>query len=76
MQTRIAKRIQSALLRGAFAVVLVWTFTGVAEAQKCDNKDCTIIGTSGHDILFGTPGDDIICGLGANDKILRSRWRR
>lgn len=31
---------------------------------------CTIIGTSGDDVLVGTSGDDVICGLGGNDLIL------
>jgi dipeptidyl aminopeptidase/acylaminoacyl peptidase len=31
---------------------------------------CTILGTSGDDLLAGTAGDDIICGLDGNDAIL------
>ncbi len=30
---------------------------------------CTIVGTSGIDILQGTEGDDVICGLGGSDTI-------
>ncbi len=30
---------------------------------------CTIVGTSGNDVLWGTPNDDVICGLGGNDTI-------
>ena len=30
---------------------------------------CTIVGTSGHDVLIGTAGRDVICGLGGNDRI-------
>jgi Ca2+-binding RTX toxin-like protein len=30
---------------------------------------CTIVGTSGGDVLSGTPGRDVICGLGGNDRI-------
>jgi uncharacterized delta-60 repeat protein len=30
---------------------------------------CTIVGTSGPDVLVGTGGDDHICGLGGNDRI-------
>lgn len=30
---------------------------------------CTIIGTSGDDVLSGTAGDDVICGLGGNDTL-------
>lgn len=81
MQTRIAKRIQSAFLKSAFVVGLVWTFAGAAQAQTCDNKTptngCTVngvpdqpcIGTSDHDWIIGTAGPDVIVGLEANDKI-------
>ena len=31
---------------------------------------CTIVGTSGDDVLRGTSDDDIICGKGGNDRIL------
>ncbi|WP_419943687.1 Ig-like domain-containing protein [Candidatus Poriferisodalis sp.] len=30
---------------------------------------CTIVGTSGNDIIRGTPGDDVICGLAGDDNI-------
>lgn len=30
---------------------------------------CTIVGTSGRDVLTGTPGPDLICGRGGNDMI-------
>ena len=32
-------------------------------------SDCTVLGTSGDDLLDGTPSDDVICGLGGNDTI-------
>jgi Ca2+-binding RTX toxin-like protein len=68
MQTRITERIQSALLRGAFAVALVWTFAGAAQAQteKCDTKPytlhCCIVNNSGPDPVdcIGTASHDII----------------
>jgi Ca2+-binding RTX toxin-like protein len=31
---------------------------------------CTIVGTSGNDVLAGTAGRDVICGLGGNDRIV------
>ena len=34
-------------------------------------SDCTILGTSGPDLLVGTPGDDTICGFGGDD-VLRA----
>ena len=32
-------------------------------------KACTIVGTSGDDVLKGTSSADVICGMGGNDKI-------
>ena len=32
-------------------------------------QPCTLIGTTGNDILVGTPGRDVICGLDGNDTI-------
>jgi Ca2+-binding RTX toxin-like protein len=32
-----------------------------------DDPVCTIIGTTGDDVLLGTDGNDVICGLGGND---------
>jgi len=34
-----------------------------------DSPACTIIGTSGDDVLTGTSGKDVICGLGGDDEI-------
>ena len=31
---------------------------------------CTIVGTSGDDVVRGTPGDDIICGFGGDDLLV------
>jgi Ca2+-binding RTX toxin-like protein len=33
------------------------------------NKPCTIVGTSGPDLLQGTPDHDVICGRGGDDTI-------
>ena len=33
------------------------------------NKPCTVVGTSGPDLLQGTAGPDVICGLGGSDTI-------
>ncbi len=32
--------------------------------------DCTIVGTSGPDVLHGTPGRDVICARGGDDQLL------
>lgn len=83
MQTRIAEIIWSALLRGAFAVVLVWTFAGAAQAFTCNGlpptNNCIVnfgpvgpcVGTAFHDVIFGgvDGNPSVIVGLGANDKI-------
>lgn len=34
-----------------------------------DSPGCTIMGTSGDDVLTGTSGKDVICGLGGDDEI-------
>jgi Ca2+-binding RTX toxin-like protein len=33
------------------------------------SKPCTIVGTSGDDLLAGTAGPDVICGRGGDDTI-------
>ena len=33
------------------------------------NRPCTIVGTSGPDLLQGTPGKVVICGRGGDDTI-------
>lgn len=48
-----------------------------ADSEACDTAvvtltvsvGCTIVGTSGDDIIEGTPGDDVICALGGADTI-------
>ncbi len=30
---------------------------------------CTVVGTSGNDVLVGTSGSDVVCGLGGNDVV-------
>ena len=40
-----------------------------ALAPTWQGLPCTIVGTSGDDVLRGTQGDDVICGLGGNDVI-------
>ena len=37
--------------------------------KKKGKSKCTILGTSGNDVLRGTPARDVICGLGGNDRI-------
>lgn len=44
-----------------FYNALVWTGT--------TDTECTIVGTSGKDVLVGTSGADVICGRGGNDII-------
>ena len=38
-------------------------------ASMTAEASCTIVGTSGKDLLVGTDGDDVICGRGGNDVI-------
>ena len=49
----------------------------VAEAQRCDGGEATIVGTPGDDQLEGTGNNDVIVGLGGNDVIRgRGGWDR
>ncbi|MEY2673499.1 MAG: hypothetical protein RLZZ514_64, partial [Actinomycetota bacterium] len=48
------------MLHPAQAAPTVKTSTGVK---------CTIVGTSGNNVLTGTAKADVICGLGGNDTI-------
>jgi Ca2+-binding RTX toxin-like protein len=43
---------------------------GTAHAATAANgKRCTIVGTSGANIIHGTAGNDVICGLGGDDHL-------
>jgi acid phosphatase type 7 len=39
------------------------------EAGKKGKSRCTVLGTSGNDVLRGTNGRDVICGLAGDDRI-------
>jgi Ca2+-binding RTX toxin-like protein len=41
-----------------------------AGATSVGGHVCTVVGTSGNDVLYGTAGRDVICGLGGNDKLV------
>lgn len=64
MQTRIMERIQSALLRGALASMLIWTFAGAAQAQTCNglpySLNCCIVNGVGPVDCIGTASHDVI----------------
>lgn len=45
--------------------------TTVAEGLP-DARGCTIVGTTGDDVLAGTDGDDVMCGLGGSDRLVAS----
>ena len=57
--------------------IIVLAFFGVAgnawsetsPTLSSNGSICTIIGTSGNDILKGTSGSDVICGLGGDDTV-------
>ncbi|MFS3127040.1 Ig-like domain-containing protein [Nocardioides sp. Bht2] len=48
--------------------LLVPLTPGTAAPPKT-GTGCTIVGTTGDDVLRGTPGNDVICGLSGNDRI-------
>ncbi|MFD7263075.1 calcium-binding protein [Streptomyces sp. NPDC059874] len=43
--------------------------TATAQTTVNNPLGCTIIGTSGNDLLTGTSGSDVICGLGGDDTL-------
>jgi Ca2+-binding RTX toxin-like protein len=42
---------------------------GTGTVTVVDNDVCTVLGTSGNDVLTGTPGRDVICALSGDDQI-------
>ncbi len=57
--------IQELSLRSAYR----WPLPGVTAGVSATGALCTVLGTSGDDILTGTSGADVICGLEGNDTI-------
>ncbi len=51
------------------SVTVAAGLVGVAAPAEAAKPRCTIVGTSGDDILVGTRGRDVICGLGGDDTI-------
>jgi dipeptidyl aminopeptidase/acylaminoacyl peptidase len=43
--------------------------TGLPRVMSSTGRRCSIIGTTGRDVLHGTSRDDVICGFGGNDVI-------
>jgi Ca2+-binding RTX toxin-like protein len=46
-----------------------WGTASPAAADTCMGFTCTIVGTSGNDVLTGTSARDVICGGGGSDTI-------
>jgi len=44
--------------------------TMASATETSSGQICTIVGTSGNDVLKGTSKNDVICGLGGNDTIV------
>lgn len=54
----------------SLVVPLLWVVPAKAGEPTCFDKNATITGTSGDDVLRGTPKKDVIVGRGGNDRIL------
>ena len=53
----------------AGALALAGVTSLPAAPASAIERPCTILGTSGNDVLVGTPGVDVVCGLGGDDRI-------
>ena len=58
------------MLRALTAGVLVAAGLSAMSVSPAEASGCTIVGTTGNDLLRGTAGDDVICGRGGADKII------
>src|SRR4029078_2578105 len=69
--TKGVQRMKSPIHLGILLLLALAAWgTGLpAAAQTCNGLACTIIGTTGNDVLTGTSGPDVICGLSGNDTI-------
>lgn len=61
-------------LAGALALLCAVGATAAAVPAEAatytsGGERCTVVGTSGDDVLVGTSGDDVLCGLGGDDLI-------
>ncbi len=68
----MVRHARSLTVFAAVSIVVIAGLTAVpgASASTASAKtSCTVIGTSGDDILRGTAGDDVICGFGGDDVI-------
>ena len=68
----VGLRLAAALSIGAL-VLAAASLPAVALAPAVAAADCTLVGTSGNDVLTGTPGTDVLCGLGGNDVLRGER---
>jgi Ca2+-binding RTX toxin-like protein len=50
-------------------VVIAVAVACLSSSGASSARTCTMMGTSGPDVLFGTMSSDVICGLGGNDEI-------
>jgi hypothetical protein len=63
------------LARGAVVAAVALTSIGAGLPARAtsyfasNGARCTIVGTTGNDVLRGTPAHDVICGRGGNDTI-------
>ena len=67
----VALRTRAIPAAAATAALVIAGFTTLTiEPAAAANKPCTIVGTSGDDVIRGTAGDDVICALGGDDKVI------
>jgi hypothetical protein len=73
----VVGRVFRVFVSAGLSVALVgWGGASIARSSTTPGQsdrpssDCTIVGTTGNDVLRGTPGRDVICGLGGDDVLL------
>ncbi len=66
----VRARAVGATASAALALVVLGATPAQSTTPDAPNEaKCTIVGTSGNDILIGTSRDDVICGLDGDDQI-------
>ncbi|MGB0100222.1 MAG: Ig-like domain-containing protein, partial [Nocardioides sp.] len=70
LATIVVAALLMAVPAGSAAVGAVALPSTAPASASVPREACTVVGTSGRDVLRGTPGPDVICGRGGKDRLL------